>query len=334
MTGPARRAGAPPPAAASAVPDVLAPDLASSSAGSTRVASPTRRRRTSPTRATTSGGCSHAAGFTSRLYEPREQFDAAGRGHRHDERRAADDARLRRPAARRLRGRRRAARAARRRAAAAAWIALRRQGGLPRRVQRAARARPAGAAARRDAALRAALDLTGERGRAMGRAAALVPRAREWLGLPSREPPRGARARPGRPTAARALRLPRRYPLGAAGRRGRRGRERRAGAAPGAARRSSASRLRARPAALAPRARIRVVGSGFDGQRERCYLVRVERFDAGAADRPRGRARDGRALVDGRGAPSDTSRRFRPAEPFRSCVARPARRPWAPPPEP
>ena len=54
---------------------------------------------------------------------------------------------------------------------------LRRQGGVPRPVRRASGARPPGATARRNAALRAALDLAGERRRALGRAAALVPRA-------------------------------------------------------------------------------------------------------------------------------------------------------------
>ena len=46
---------------------------------------------------------------------------------------------------------------------------VRRQGGLPRRVQRARRARPAGAAPRRDAAVRAAVDVAGERRACRGR---------------------------------------------------------------------------------------------------------------------------------------------------------------------
>jgi len=101
---------------------------------------------------------------------------AAGRGHRPDQRRATDDTWLRRPAARRLRGSRRAASAGCGRPASRV-DRVRRQGGLSRRVQRASRARSAGASSRGDAPLRAAVDLTGERGRAVGRAPAVVPQA-------------------------------------------------------------------------------------------------------------------------------------------------------------
>ena len=78
--------------------------------------------------------------------------------------------------ARRLRGQRRAARGARARASAGR-DRLRRQGGVPRRVPRAARARPPGAPARRDGALRAPVDVAGERGGPVDGAAALVPGA-------------------------------------------------------------------------------------------------------------------------------------------------------------
>src|SRR2546423_7889678 len=80
MSGPARRAGAPPPAAASAVPDVLGPDLSvvfcginpgfASDAAKAHFANP----RTDFWRLL------HAAGFTSRLYEPNEQFELLKEG--------------------------------------------------------------------------------------------------------------------------------------------------------------------------------------------------------------------------------------------------------------
>ena len=69
--------------------------------------------------------------------------------HRDHERRAPDDQGLVGPPEDRLRGQRGAARAVRPRARAAG-DRLRRQGGLPRPLRRAARARPTGAAARRD----------------------------------------------------------------------------------------------------------------------------------------------------------------------------------------
>jgi double-stranded uracil-DNA glycosylase len=75
MTGAARRRSAPPPAAASAVPDVLGPGLDVvfcginpgfvSAAAAAHFANP----RNDFWRLL------HAAGFTSRLYEPAEQFD-------------------------------------------------------------------------------------------------------------------------------------------------------------------------------------------------------------------------------------------------------------------
>src|SRR4051812_46343416 len=80
MSGPARRAGAPPPAAASAVPDVLGPDLGVvfcginpgfvSDAAGAHFANP----RNDFWRLL------HAAGFTSRLYEPTEQFEVLREG--------------------------------------------------------------------------------------------------------------------------------------------------------------------------------------------------------------------------------------------------------------
>ena len=133
----------------SAVPDVLAPGLRSSSAGSTRAASRRRRTRTSRIRATTSGGCCTPRGFTPRLLEPAGAVRAA--------RRTGSGSRTRR------RGRRPGSGDLRRADFAGARerlerIArelrprvdrLRRQGGLPRRLRRAAGARRAGADARR-----------------------------------------------------------------------------------------------------------------------------------------------------------------------------------------
>src|SRR4051794_13435530 len=80
MSGPARRAGAPTPAAASAVPDVLGPALSvvfcginpgfASDAAGVHFANP----RNDFWRLL------QAAGFTSRLYEPTEQFEVLREG--------------------------------------------------------------------------------------------------------------------------------------------------------------------------------------------------------------------------------------------------------------
>ena len=101
---------------------------------------------------------------------------------------------------------------------------LRRQGGVPRRVRRAARARAARAPPRRDGALRAPLDLARQRSGAVGGAAALVsgllrralderpehdvPAARVALARIGGRRSRGARARRGCP-GPRAGRSPR-----------------------------------------------------------------------------------------------------------------------------
>ena len=85
--------------------------------------------------------------------------------------------------------------------AAAGGDGVRRQGGLPRRVRRATRARPPAEDAGRDAAVRAALDVARQRRRAVGRAPALVQRA----GGARRSPRRAVRATLSRggPTEAR-----------------------------------------------------------------------------------------------------------------------------------
>src|SRR5581483_11195670 len=93
---------------------------------------------------------------------------------RSHERRVPHHARLRRPAPRRLRpGSPREARAR----APPARDRLRRQGGVPRPLRRAAGARPAAPRARPNGALRAAVHLARERGRAVRGEVALVPRA-------------------------------------------------------------------------------------------------------------------------------------------------------------
>ena len=139
----------------------------------------------------------HAAGFTPRLFDPSEQFELLPARPRRHECRLPDDARLGRPPPQRLRGLGRAPGAARP-GAAPARDRVRRQGGLPRRVRRAAGARRARAPPRRDGALRASLDVAGKRRRALGGAAALVS------GLLRRGLGEGRRAR--RPSRCRSAR--------------------------------------------------------------------------------------------------------------------------------
>ena len=119
----------------------------------------------------------HAAGFTPRLLEPAEQFELPAYGvgvTNAASRTTPGSGDLRKAdfegAADRLGGNRERS--------TAGVDRLRRQGGVPRRVRRAARARRAGAQARRHAALRAAVDVAGERRGALGRAPALVSSAR------------------------------------------------------------------------------------------------------------------------------------------------------------
>src|SRR5512146_2120565 len=81
MSGPARRAGAPPPAAAeSAVPDVLGPGLKVVFCGiNPGFASDAARAHFANPR-NDFWRLLHAAGFTSRLYAPSEQFDVLHEG--------------------------------------------------------------------------------------------------------------------------------------------------------------------------------------------------------------------------------------------------------------
>jgi TDG/mug DNA glycosylase family protein len=80
MSGPARRAGAPPPAAASAVPDVLGPGLSAVFCGINPgfVSDAAKAHFANPRN--DFWRLLHAAGFTSRLYEPSEQFEVLQEG--------------------------------------------------------------------------------------------------------------------------------------------------------------------------------------------------------------------------------------------------------------
>ena len=80
MSGPARRGDAPPPAAASAVPDVLGPDLGVVFCGiNPGVVSDAAKAHFANPR-NDFWRLLEAAGFTSRLYEPSEQFEVLREG--------------------------------------------------------------------------------------------------------------------------------------------------------------------------------------------------------------------------------------------------------------
>src|SRR4051794_28640286 len=174
----------------------------------------------------------------------------ARRGNRRHERRLPHDDRVERPAARRLHWLGRAYRGARARVARR-LARVRRQGGVPRRLRYAVRARPAGASHRRHQALRPPLDLAGKRRGPVGRAGALVPRARgaRERATGTRD---GSRRRRGRPRPHPSPPLRRRVqPLVDHARRRARGRRSRRANAPSRARGGGRSRgARARPAAL------------------------------------------------------------------------------------
>ncbi len=199
----------------------------------------------------------YAAHFTPRLYSPDRAVRAPQRGDRRHERRLPHDARLRRPAPRRLRRRRRAARTHRRRASPR-LARLRRQGGVPRHLQRAAGARAPGTNARRHAALRPPLDVARERGRAVVGSPPLVHGARRARVRPAaahRRPRARARHERQHPDGAFRRRVRRLVVDARRRRRSRRERPRRARArARGGGR---APRLRARPADLDARALAR-----------------------------------------------------------------------------
>ena len=203
---------------------------------------------------------------------------AAERGRRRHERRLPHDARLGRPAPRRLRRLGRAARAARR-GAEPRLDRLRRQGGLPRRLRRAAGARRAGADARRDAAVRAPVDVAGERGRAVVGAAALVHGARRpRLRAAAAQRRARARARPGRQRPARALRDQFGELVVDARRRHRSRRERRDALARELSEEVGLHRFELGPL-IWTREHWLVNPTRWGGQRERHYLVRTNAFE-------------------------------------------------------
>ena len=211
-------------------PTCSRPGSPSSSAGSTPAASRTRPSAHFANPRNDFWRLLHAAGFTPRLLDPSEQFDLLPLGigvtnaaYRttpgSGDLRAGDFA----GSAERLE-----ALARELRPGVIAFVGKEAYRGA---VPRAPRARPPGAPARRDGALRAAVDLAGERRRSLGGAAALVREPCASSSAPAREraphPPRRprGRARPGRPDPARPLRVPGADALGDAGRRDRAGRE-------------------------------------------------------------------------------------------------------------
>ena len=156
----------------SAVPDVLAPGLTAVFCGINpgRVSAAADAHFANP--ATTSGGCCTRRG-SRRGSSSRGAVRALQLGHRRHERRLPDDTRLRRPPHAPTSPARRSGWSGSR-SSCTARDRLRRQGGVPRRLRRATRARAARAPPRRDGALRASLDLARERRGAVGGAPALV----------------------------------------------------------------------------------------------------------------------------------------------------------------
>ena len=152
---------------------------------------PGRRRPPAPTsrtRATTSGGCSRPRASRPSSSARASSTRLLGVGHRDHQRRAGGRRRVGRPARGRLRGQRGAARADRARAGPAVMAFVGKEayrGAFGERPELGAQARTLGD----DAAVRPALHVARQRRGAVGRAAALVPRARR-----ARRPPRaGAR---------------------------------------------------------------------------------------------------------------------------------------------
>ena len=258
----------------------------------------------------------HDAGFTPRLYDPQEQFVAARARLRRHERGVPDDTRLGRPAPRRLRrGRVRATH----RAVPAACGRVRRQGGLPRAVRRAARARaaaarsigqtglfvlpstsPANAAVpyeerlRWFRGLREWLEPTAARGRARARARRATTACcscsianpvtrRDVVG--DARAAASSRARPTRWRCARELR----EEIGLA-------------------------RVRARPARSASTSGRSRGRSGSTGQREQHLPRARRRARARADDRSRGGGRRRPPLVDARRARADSPEQFAPPD--------------------
>ena len=196
---------------------------------------------------------------------------------RHHERGLPDDARLGRPAARRLRrGRGSSGRLVSVRPRAIAFVGKEAYRGLfGERPELGPQLRTLGPTG----ALRAAVDLAGERRRAVRRAAPTgFARCIEWLEPVDREAVRALVVDARRPRAARAVLRTRARPVmvGHARRRARAGRERRARAPARAARGDRPAGLRARPARLRARSHVFPWDEAALPPAERFYLVRVE----------------------------------------------------------
>ena len=279
------------------VPDVLAPGLAR---GLLRDQPRTRvgcgAARTSRTRATTSGGCCTTPGFTPRLLDPQEQFDLLELGFG-----VTNAAYRTTPGSGDLRKGDFAGSAERLRALADELrpraIAFVGQGGVPRRVRRAARARAAGAAGsatRRSSSSRRRRRRTRPCRTRSGCAAFAELKA--WLDTPRlREGVRAVVLDPDDRVLLARIVFPSGVELWATPG---------GGVEPGesdehALRRELAEEVGLDEFELGPLVWRRVqdwedLSPRWDGQRERTYLVRVPRVRAGAAfhaGRARGRVR-------------------------------------------
>ena len=299
------------------------PACAASSAESTRAASRPRRTRTSRTRATTSGGCS-----TTRLHAAAARAVGAGRAARRSDSASRTPRTERRPARaisgaatstpRGSSGRTRAA---------AARDRVRRQGGLPRRVRRAARARPAGAGTLGATGL-FVLPSTSPANAAVPTTSGCTGSARCASGSSraQRAAVRAVVVDAERPRAARALREPghRRWWWATPGGGIEPGETDEHGAPARAARGDGPRRGRSSARSSGSASNVLPWRRGLLDQRERFYLVRVERHDPSPTIDLVARGHVRTALVDARASSQTTTRRARSPPPRAS--ARGARR--------
>ena len=299
----------------SSVPDVLAPGLACVFCGINpgRVSAAAAAHFANPRN--DFWRLLHDAGFTPRLYDPQEQHDAARARLRADERRVPDDARVGRPAARRLRpGRVRGAHRGR----LAARGRVRRQGGVPRPLERAARARPAGAVDRRAPGsscfrrrrprtrpCRTPSGCAGSRRCASGSSPSSGRPCARSCSTPTTA---CCSSSSSSPVTGDAL-------VGLAGRRHRPGREPRGGAAARARGGDRAARTSSSARSSTSTSSARFPGTKvLYRQRNTTYLVRVARARARADDRPRGGGRRRRPLVERRRARRRRTEQFAPPD--------------------
>ena len=309
-------------APASDVPDVLAPNLRCVFCGINpgRVSAAAHAHFANPRN--DFWRLLHDAGFTPRLLEPSEQDELLDLGlgvtnaacrttpGSGDLRRADFDPARIEQVARELRPR------------AIAFVGKEAYRGA---LRRAPRARPAGAPARRDGAVRAPVDLAGERRRALRRAAALVHGAlREWIEPRERPAVRALLVDAERRTLLLRWRIAPGRVVDHAGRRHRAGRDR-GGRRSGA----SCSRRRAsRDPELGPvvfeRRNVLPYAPSLTYQ-QRALLPRPRRATRPVADhRSRAREHVRTPLVDGGGAPEHSpSASPRPTSPSFSSLSQP-----------